>query len=403
MDPLNHFVNFERYRWDSTGANKEKLISMVRNEMPAQTYLEMAAWYYDAGLNEEALRVLNVVPQEEPEIVYWKAFLSGTPLDASSLKPGYMFPFRSETAKILEKLIHQNDHWLLKYHLALLHWNSNDVASAKKLFEECGEKPAYAPYYAARAKLYADDSVMVLSSLQKAKSIDESQWRYIRALISYYLNHGQPAKAVSLSSVAIRQFPENYVLGMLHASALIAGKQYAAADKYLDKLNVLPNEGSTSGRLLYREAKIMLARQNITDGNCKKALQYLQQAREWPEHLGSGKPYEQDVDERPEDWLSYQCLQKTNKKAASAMLHKILTYTASINLDRRPSVNNIVSAWALKESGRENEGKQLLQSVLDKHPSNAVARWALATFTGGNAEVPQQVLNDDNYKFVRKY
>jgi hypothetical protein len=109
------------------------------------------------------------------------------------------------------------------------------------------------------------------------------------------------------------------------------------------------------------------------------------------------------VDERPEDWLSYECLKKTNKKASTEMLHKILTYTTTLNFDRRPSVNNIISAWALKESGRENEGKQLLQSVLDKHPSSAVAKWALDTFTGGNAEVPQQVLNDDNYQFIRKY
>jgi hypothetical protein len=141
MDPLNHFVNFERYRWDSTEANRSKLTGMVRNEMPAQTYLELAAWYYDAGLNEEALHVLNVVPNEEPEIVYWKAFLSGTPLNASNLKPGIMFPFRNETAAILEKLVSANDNWLLKYHLALVRWNSNDVASAKKLFEECGETP----------------------------------------------------------------------------------------------------------------------------------------------------------------------------------------------------------------------------------------------------------------------
>jgi ATP/maltotriose-dependent transcriptional regulator MalT len=190
---------------------------------------------------------------------------------------------------------------------------------------------------------------------------------------------------------------------MLHAKVLIAGKQYAAADKFLDKLNVLPNEGSTSGRLLYREAKIMLARQSIASGNCKKALQYLQQAREWPEHLGSGKPYEDDVDERPEDWLSYQCLQKSNKKAAAEMLDKILTYTTHIDTERRPSVNNLVSAWALKEAGKEEEGRQLLQKVVDKHPSNAVAKWALAAFTGEKAEVPEQVLNDDNYQFVRKY
>src|SRR5690606_14345930 len=61
IDPLNHFAYFERYLWDGTDANKKAFTGLIQNEMPAQTYLELAAWYYNAGLSNEAAKVLEMV------------------------------------------------------------------------------------------------------------------------------------------------------------------------------------------------------------------------------------------------------------------------------------------------------------------------------------------------------
>ena len=432
IDPLNHFAYFERYLWDGTDERKNAFTGLIQNEMPAQTYLELAAWYFNAGLNSEAVKVLGMVgsrgetdgpppsPSAPPppagdskvsrtarvsrvsgqlggsnispagggrpgsgnispagggrpggsnnspagggrpggsynspagggrpggsnispaggggaerrgwtstpaEIVYWKSFLTNTPLDTSLLQPGQQFPFRNETAGILEKLIPANNHWLLKYHLALIRWNANDSAAAKKLFKACGN-PAYAPFYAAKAKLFTDDSLISFTSLRKAKSLDPGQWRYSRGLINYYLSHGKVPEALEEATAANKKYPDNYILGMLYARALIANKEYAKADSFLGKLTVLPNEGATSGRQLYRETKLMLAIGNMDKGNCKKALRYISQSKLWPERLGSGKPYQEDIDERVEEWLSYQCLMKTtHRKDAQEALNKIL-------------------------------------------------------------------------------
>ena len=89
------------------------------------------------------------------------------------------------------------------------------------------------------------------------------------------------------------------MLGMLYARALILNKKYGEADKLLSKIEVLPNEGATIGRQLYRESKLMLAVENMKSGNCKKALQYIADSKLWPERLGVGKPY--DEDRRPND------------------------------------------------------------------------------------------------------
>ena len=46
---------------------------------------------------------------------------------------------------------------------------------------------------------------------------------------------------------------------------------------------------------------------NLRMKNTSEAKQWIQAAREWPENLGSGKPYPPEIDERIEDWLESLC------------------------------------------------------------------------------------------------
>ncbi|MEJ7682345.1 MAG: hypothetical protein WKG06_31745 [Segetibacter sp.] len=68
------------------------------------------------------------------EVLYWQAFLENWPLNVQQLRPEMVFPFRSETAEVLQYLMQKNDNWLLKYHLALIEWNYNNRALAKTAF-----------------------------------------------------------------------------------------------------------------------------------------------------------------------------------------------------------------------------------------------------------------------------
>jgi hypothetical protein len=52
----------------------------------------------------------------------------------------------------------------------------------------------------------------------------------------------------------------------------------------------------------------------------KDAEALVLQAREWPERLGEGKPYEADVDERLEDWLQASILEKTGRRDVAARI-----------------------------------------------------------------------------------
>ena len=398
IDPLNHFARFEKYLWDASGKNKDEFTSNIRNEMPGQTFLELAAWYYNSGQNADALKVLELaVP--DAEIIYWKTVLSKKALNDADLKPGLVFPFRPESAEILQQIVTKTDNWLPKYHLALIQWSSNNLPAAKKLFDECGDAPAYAPFYAARAKLYHEGD-QVLADLQKARDLDKAQWRYGRALINHFINNKQYDKALSTADAEYKKFPDNYVLGMLYARTLILNKQYATADKLLSKIEVLPNEGATMGRQLYRETKLMLAVENMKSGNCRKAHQYIADSKLWPVRLGSGKPYDEDIDSRIEDWISYECLAKSkNTKAANQLLDSIISYKPSSGEDR-PTVNNLVTAWALKKAGRAAEGEKLLKDVAAKYPENKIAQWTLNAYNGKAEKL--EVEANDSYQILQQ-
>jgi tetratricopeptide (TPR) repeat protein len=132
LDPLNHLAHYEKKLLSNDKKDENYFTGMIRNEMPHETYLELAAWYYSMGQKNDAIHILQLSPKHT-EVSYWLAYLQGSELNKSELDPNLVFPFRPETADILEKLIEKNSHWLLKYHLALIEWHVNHLSRVKGL------------------------------------------------------------------------------------------------------------------------------------------------------------------------------------------------------------------------------------------------------------------------------
>jgi hypothetical protein len=405
-DPLNHFTRFESYLWQPTTENKARVTDLIRNEMPQETYLELAIWYFTIGRKEDAIKVLQLSPVNA-EVLYWESFLEKKSLNAQQLHPDLVFPFRSETADVLKTLIQKNDHWMLKYHLALIQWSFDNIPDAKQLFVACGNTPDYAPFYAARARFnLKNDTSQVLSDLQQAAKLDKQQWRYGTSLVNYYLSRKQYEQALNIARQYKDQFPGNYIIGMLYAKTLVFNKQYGTANALLKAIQILPNEGATEGRQLYREDQLMLALDEMEKKNYKKALQYIGASRQWPENLGVGKPYSEDIDERVEDWLAYENYQRMgNEKAALQMLDKILASKAYNDQNGRvfPSVKSLVTAWALQKNGKPDEGDELLKDWVDKQPENNLAKWTLNAYRGNDFKLPDETQTDENYRVLQRW
>src|SRR5690606_13427291 len=105
----------------------------------------------------------------------------------------------------------------------------------------------------------------------------------------------------------------------------------------LNKLYILPFEGSSEGRDIYERATILSAIKLIRSKQYKSALIKIDASRAWPENLGVGKPY--DVDERIQDYLKAYCLDKLGKSNESDELYKGILAATDENFERA-SVSN---------------------------------------------------------------
>lgn len=398
-DPLNHFSRFEKFLWKPAEENKKGFTGLIRNEMPHETFLELAIWYNNAGRRSDAAKLLRLSPVNA-EVLYWQAYLQNKPLNVQEIHPEMVFPFRTETADILKDLIQKNDNWLLKYHLALIEWNSNNTASAKQLFQGLRNDPDFAPFYAARANFnMKNDNSLVLNDLIQAQKMDKNQWRFGKNLINFYLSRKQYDQALEVAKEYQNQFKGNFVLDMLYAKTLLLNKKYSEANNILRTIQILPNEGATGGRQLYKETQLMLALEEMKNKSYNKALQYITAARLWPESLGVGKPYSEDIDERLEDWLAYESNTKQgNDQAAKKMLDKII----SKSKENQSSINNLVTAWALQKTRKGDQARKLLNDWIEKEPNNVLARWARDVYNGENKTLPDDMNTNENTRVLQQ-
>jgi tetratricopeptide (TPR) repeat protein len=166
VDPLSHYARFEKYLLNPSGVLLTDFKSAIRNELPHETYLELALTYANQGLDDEAIKVLQQAPSY-PTVYYWLSWLkrNTSPGEsiaylkkAEALSPAFVFPFRLETIPVLTWAQQQLPSWKTTYYLGLLYWNNLQPEKAKELFEQCGDTPDFAPFYLARGALFQGNS-----------------------------------------------------------------------------------------------------------------------------------------------------------------------------------------------------------------------------------------------------
>ena len=377
LDPLSYFALFEKYQWNKGEENKQKFIQSIRNELPAETYAEIAVWYYKQDCREEA-KQLFTLSLPSPESVYWLAYLSGEKVDVTQITPSFYFPFRSETARVIEQLSAKQNDWLLKYHLALIYHDRNRIEKCKQLLTSCGNEPSFAPFYAVRASVESDNNKAgAEADLQRALSLSKD-WRYYKLLAEHYVSIAQYDKALAVIDPYAKAHPDNYIIRLLSAKILLYNNQFSEADKLITHLDILPFEGATESHDMYREIKLKEAIDALGKHDYKNSLTFIEEAKLYPHNLGVGKPYEQDMDNRLEDWLAYLNYNSLyNKTAADNELHKIINFNASANNERNvQSSNAIVTLWAYEKLNKNKEGKQWLDEQLQLHPEDTGLTWA---------------------------
>ena len=379
IDPLNAFARFEK---------NDDFEKSLQYEMPDQVCLELAIWYFNLGLSDKAVKVLKST-KETPIINYWLAFiLNDTELinKAVTASTDLVFPFRTETADVLKWALNKNNNWQTKYYLGLIYWSKGRNAEATELFKACKTEPANYAFYLTRFELLkGEKSYNGEADLLKAQEMAPAEWRCFKALTEYYEEKQEYYKALQWAKNGYTLLPGNYILAYQCAKSQLISGQYKEALNILTNTTILPNEGASYGRTTYRQACILDAVNNLKNSNDKVALARIKMAREWPENLGVGKPY--NTDERIEDYLERRYwLNKKDATKAKYLEEKVVTATLNANY---PSSADYLGAVLMKESGREKEAKVFLQMQIEKAPKNLIARWNLAKFEGNTAEADE--------------
>ena len=369
-DPLNHFASFERYLNTDREADKKTFVDLIQQELPHETFLELAIQYDQCALPEEALRILTLAPTQ-PMVQLWQAYeLAKTkqtdkagPVLAQALaaSPAMVFPFRLETLPVLLWAHQRKPNWKWLYNEALIRWQHNQIEQAKKLFAECGTTPDFAPFYMAKADLFAREPAISQAALERAYSLEPSSWRTGWKLAQLYTTT-QQEKALAIAQTNYKTHPDQYVLGLQYAYILRTNHRYADALAVLNQLDMLPAEGANDAHGLFRETNVLYAIELMKAKQWKKAIVSLQQAETWPERLGSGEPYLPD--NRLTQFLMAYCFDKLKKQPQADKAYAYLKTYQNRDMPTRPLYNRLARLTGEKS----RDYKAITQTLLNESP-----------------------------------
>jgi tetratricopeptide (TPR) repeat protein len=337
IDPLNHYARFEQYLLNPSTANLDNFKFNIRNEFPYETYLELALEYVNQQQNDEAVQVLEQSPSY-PTVYYWLAYLYRNSLpeksaqflkQAEAISPFLVFPYRLETIPVLQWARTKSPSWKTDYYLGLIFWNIQQTEKAKELFSKCGETPDYAIFYITRGILFQEDKSKyadVENDFKQAQKLDPKEWRTWFYLSKFYENTGNFSKQLETTKQMYLLFPDNPVVGITHAKALLSTGNYQECLKVLAKVNILPQEGAQEGHDIYELANLSIAVELLERNKYKEALKYVNDSKNWPENLGAGKPYDPDI--RFQDYISAFCHTRLgDSKQAENYFQQIISYS----------------------------------------------------------------------------
>jgi len=369
IDPLNHLAGYEEFLSDKIDAKKDNFTKLIANEFPEETYLELALFYYSMGLTGNAEELLSISPSCVKNEL-WLAYMYrlDNPQKSADLlskgiasSPEFVFPYRLESLDMLKWASEQKPSWKLDYYLAIAYMGVGRSDEGTKLMISLNDQPDFWVFYVTRAALLGKaNPEQQKSDLQKANELAPESWRTWYRLIQFYLTNKEYDNAVALSKKASKRFPNSFELEFLHSRVLLSNGDYKQCIKILNDIQLLPSEGAGASRIVYEEAHIKYALELIEKKKYSSSVKVLQEAMEWPENIGVGKPY--DPEQRKAEFLLAYCYNKLGKKAlADEQLENIIDYTKKMIDKSRP--DHYLGLITLKMIGKENEAEALLLQI----------------------------------------
>ncbi len=376
--PLFHSARFEQ----TMGGNRKEFTKYVNGELPQETYADMAIWYQRAGCIDEALEILSLAPAW-PLIKYHQAYLLATVKDnakaakkllteGTKLSPDFVVPFRPAHFPMLEWVCKQTDAWQPRYYLALLNHSCGNKDEALRLAESC-KNVDYMPFYRYRALLKPDAEAE--ADILTAKKVQDN-WRVGFALMNCYDKQDKEAELYATGADYAKRMPKNNFIAARQAWLLVLQNKPDEALKVMAPMNVIPYEGASSEYNIYRGACLLKAAHLLQAKQLEEAAKLVHQSQIRDERLGAGKPYEDLIDYRMDNYLLAVCNPDRREEFLKKLADHPVKEYAWFN------TNDLLSALALRELGKTKEADAIAERWTQKFGENPNAQWCLAVYRG---------------------
>ena len=186
------------------------------------------------------------------------------------------------------------------------------MKEAQALLDGCGD-PEFAPLYHARAFFHREtDPERALREYRAAARTDPDGWRNWFRLLEFCNRAGYVELAYEEGGRAAARYPDSLPIQVEYVRTLLERRDYREAADVLDNLTVLPSEGATGVHGLYVRTHLQLALEEIGSGALKPAVDSLERSMSYPEHLGTGRPYNPDL--RMQQYLQALCFLRLGEK-----------------------------------------------------------------------------------------
>jgi tetratricopeptide (TPR) repeat protein len=374
FDPLDHIGRFERYLLEPSGARLAEFRSMIRNELPHESYLEMAMFYIRIGHTGDAVMLLRKAP-DQPEVDAWLAYLLKDSAPAESLtwldkalgrSPFLVFPFREESIPVFEwAAATRPADWKPKYYLGLILWGKGRIDETRGLFAQC-DSADFAPFFLARGYLEAESAPdKAQADFRRAVDIDGKNWRTWHNLAGFLETLGRKNDALSIAAKAAGQFPQEVPILVDHIRALLALNRNDEAAAVLENIQTLPYEGASDIYNLYVRTHVAMALDRMGRRDWAGAVEHLEKSKLYPENLGTGAPFAPDV--RLQDYFEALCQEKMGNRAkADEIRRAVVDYSFKHWEEHGP--NAYFGGLVLERSGETAQARELFKTAPAPEP-----------------------------------
>ncbi len=377
IDPLNARAAAERALLADARMNTA-LNQTLRGEWPA--YLELATDYANGGFYQEAVRVLEALPEDKTPpggmalagyyLAYYQHQLgnvlqaSAARVKASQFPSDFGFPFQHEAELILRHAIQANPKdSRAPYYLGNLLFD-HQPARAISFWEQAVKldpSHAMAQRNLAIGRSQAqNDLPAAIAALETALSLDPSNPRMYFELDALYESAGE---SVQKRLASLERHPE--ATAQRDDATTRRIQLLIAADRAAEAVEILKNrqfhnwEGSSSLHDVHVDACLQAGLVKLQQGRPQDAMSYFRAATEYPANQQVGRPrHEQRVAE-------IQCLIGRAAEATGDTSAAHDAFERAAASGGYASAADFYRAIALRKLGRPEEAQTLLGKMRD--------------------------------------